>query len=122
MVNLLKKTDCHHLLATRITLQELLEGISVELQKEEPGYQLLVEEIPSLQEIYPNLGHEREDDPFVPCPSQKERPALTDTAIYLHSSGSTGFPKAIPQTYEILIHWASFRWSISRSLLTESEN
>ncbi|KAF8868636.1 acetyl-CoA synthetase-like protein [Gymnopilus junonius] len=108
VVNLLKKTNCHCLLTTRSTLRELLDGISVKLQIEVSSYQLLVDDIPSLQEIYPKLGHEHEDDPFVPYSSQTARPAITDTAIYIHSSGSTGFPKAIPQTHEILIHWVSF--------------
>ncbi|KAF8892830.1 acetyl-CoA synthetase-like protein [Gymnopilus junonius] len=108
VVNFLKKTNCHCLLTTRSTLHELLDGISVKLQIEVSSYQLLVDDIPSLQEIYPKLGHEHEDDPFVPYSSQTARPAITDTAIYIHSSGSTGFPKAIPQTHEILIHWVSF--------------
>jgi acyl-coenzyme A synthetase/AMP-(fatty) acid ligase len=29
--------------------------------------------------------------------------------IYLHSSGSTGFPKTIRQTFKSMVHWASFR-------------
>ncbi|KAF8899601.1 hypothetical protein CPB84DRAFT_1847624 [Gymnopilus junonius] len=108
VINLLKKTDCHYLLSTCVTLKELLDNISVELGEEESPYKVDVEEIPRLYDIFPKLGEEREDDPFTPYRSPKDYAGLNDVGIYLHSSGSTGFPKAIPQTHQIMIHWALF--------------
>ncbi|KZT19307.1 hypothetical protein NEOLEDRAFT_976969 [Neolentinus lepideus HHB14362 ss-1] len=34
---------------------------------------------------------------------------MDDICMYLHSSGSTGFPKAIPQMNKAILDWCSFR-------------
>jgi acyl-coenzyme A synthetase/AMP-(fatty) acid ligase len=80
---------------------------------------LSIEEVPLLHEIYPKLGHEKEEDPFEPYPPGP-RPSLDDICIYIHSSGSTSLPKSIPQKFRTLIHWASMRASAygSRCSLT----
>jgi len=108
VINLLKKSSCHHIFTTQTTLKALLDSIRSELESEEPDYELTVYEIPSLYEVFPKLAQEREEDPFTPF-TPSIQPALTDIAMYLHSSGSTGFPKAIPQTHQIFTHWAAFR-------------
>ncbi|GLB38113.1 putative acetyl-CoA synthetase-like protein [Lyophyllum shimeji] len=109
VAHLLQQTACHRLITTPVTLRTLLEGLQAELP---PGYALHVEEIPSLAQVYPRLGHETAQDPFEqypsPAPATAARPPLADTAIILHSSGSTGFPKAVYQTHRILAHWAAF--------------
>ncbi|KAJ7625826.1 putative nonribosomal peptide synthetase, partial [Roridomyces roridus] len=62
----------------------------------------------SFEQIYPHLGHETFRDEFVPYPGPSGvHTSLDDVAIYLHSSGSTGLPKPIPQTHRILIQWAA---------------
>jgi acyl-CoA synthetase (AMP-forming)/AMP-acid ligase II len=91
------------------------------------NYALFIAEIPLLGQIYPHLGHESTADAFVPYPSPAARTSLDDVAMYLHSSGgfgllsnsffnrkfnlctsgSTGFPKCIPETHRNLIHWAA---------------
>ncbi|KAF8974264.1 hypothetical protein BDZ97DRAFT_1772696 [Flammula alnicola] len=111
VVHLLQKTDCHHLVTTQATLKELLAGVQTELDEHHPGYELLIEEVPPLKDIFPKLGAEREDDPFTPYAiNHKLQP--TDIAMYLHSSGSTGFPKAIPQSHRTLVSWAAFPGSL----------
>jgi acyl-CoA synthetase (AMP-forming)/AMP-acid ligase II len=107
---MLRKTSCHRLITTQVTLRSLIDGIKSELAEHEPYFELHIDEIPSLAEIYPKLGKEKPSDSFEPYPPTT-RPPMSDIAIYIHSSGSTGFPKAIPQTHEIMVHWAAFRQS-----------
>ncbi|KAF7321145.1 General substrate transporter [Mycena chlorophos] len=102
VVNLLRKTSCHRLLTTRITLDPLLRQVADELG---PEYGLAVEEIPSLAQIFPNLGKESAEAAFEEYPLTARRPAPGDVCLYLHSSGSTGMPKAIPETHRGLMQW-----------------
>jgi acyl-coenzyme A synthetase/AMP-(fatty) acid ligase len=87
-------------------LKDLLDGVKVELEATTPSYELVIEEVPSLHDIFPKLGVETEHDPFTPFEANS-KPKLDEIAIYLHSSGSTGLPKAIPQTHQTLIDWTS---------------
>jgi hypothetical protein len=50
-------------------------------------YELSVEEIPLLGQLYPHLGHETTEDAFVPYPDPTTRTSFDDIAMYLHSSG-----------------------------------
>jgi len=100
------KTSCHHLLTTRTTLKDLLDGLKAELQANNPSYELVIEEVPSLHDVFPKLGVETKDDPFTPFKTNY-KPKLDEVAMYLHSSGSTGFPKAIPETHQTILDWTS---------------
>ena len=111
VAHLILKTSCHRLLTTRTTLKDLLDGVKAELEATSPLYELVIEEVPSLGDIFPKLGVETEDDAFTPFKTDY-KPKLDEIAMYLHSSGSTGFPKAIPETHQALLHWTSFRESL----------
>ncbi|PPR05125.1 hypothetical protein CVT24_010381 [Panaeolus cyanescens] len=108
VVNLLKKSNCHRMITTQTTLSGLLTDITEELKNNDPEFALTIEEVPRFDDIFPKIGCENEDDPFTPYPGPATRPDLDELALYLHSSGSTGFPKAIPQTHRILVAWAAF--------------
>ncbi|KNZ74034.1 Linear gramicidin synthase subunit D [Termitomyces sp. J132] len=108
VVHLLKKTSCHRLITTPATLRSLLDGVQTELAADVLDFELSIEEIPTLDQVYPKLGTETVRDPFECYPTPITRPLLSDIALILHSSGSTGFPKAIYQTHLILSHWAAF--------------
>jgi len=112
-IKLLKETSCHRLLMTRTTLKPLFDKIQAELASSDPNFALSIEEVPPLLEIYPKLGHENEQDPFEPYPAGP-RPSLDDICIYIHSSGSTGLPKSIPESFRFLIQWGTFRASTLR--------
>ena len=88
-----------------------MNSIRDELENEESSYPLIIEEIPQLKDVFPKLGVETPSDPFTPYVSALERPRAgpNDIGLILHSSGSTGFPKAIPQPYLTMVHWAAFR-------------
>ncbi|KAJ7095660.1 putative aminoadipate reductase [Mycena epipterygia] len=106
IVNMLRKTACHRLIATCLTLDTLLVGIKQEMNALDPDFHLTIEEIPLLAQIYPNLGVETQEDPFEPYPASAQ-PSIDDICLYLHSSGSTGFPKAIPETHRALVQWTT---------------
>lgn len=95
-------------MTTYTTLKSLVEQVRTQLTSS--GIELQVHEVPSLDRIFPRLSKEQLSDPFeeyIP----RSRPKLTDVAFYMHSSGSTGFPKPIPQTQMSVLHWCNFRES-----------
>ncbi|KAK7041553.1 hypothetical protein VNI00_009140 [Paramarasmius palmivorus] len=96
--NLLETTGCHRILATKGTMKELLASVSDYISSTAPDYRLAINEIPSLRQLYPHLAKVVEEHPFEPYP-ELLRPSFDDTALYIHSSGSTGFPKPIPITH-----------------------
>jgi hypothetical protein len=64
-----------------------VEDVSPDLSVMNPPYDLSIEEIPLLGQIYPHLGHETIKDAFTPYSSPIARTGLDDVAMYLHSSG-----------------------------------
>ena len=100
------KSSSHHLVATCETLRDLIEDVKVEVFAKDPTYELSIEELPALDVIFPRLGVEVENDPFIPYPNLEKRPSISDVCMFLHSSGSTGLPKTIPQTHKTLLNWA----------------
>lgn len=107
IIKMMRDASSHRLLTTQETLRPLIDEIQLELSKAETPYIISLEEVPPLSEIFPKLGNETAADPFEPYP-KAPRPPLDNTAIYLHSSGSTGLPKTIRQTFRTLSHWANF--------------
>ncbi|KIJ61725.1 hypothetical protein HYDPIDRAFT_158984 [Hydnomerulius pinastri MD-312] len=106
VVNMMQKAGCHRLIATQNSLGQLLDGIRSEFASlGDKSYEIRIEELPTLGYAYPKLGKETISAPFVPYPKAEERPVNNEIMFYLHSSGSTGFPKPIPITYLTAVHW-----------------
>ncbi|KAG2347280.1 acetyl-CoA synthetase-like protein [Suillus weaverae] len=61
--------------------------------------------MPALKDLYPALGTGSPDEGFLPYPPQASRSSQNDLLYYLHSSGSTGFPKPIPTTIHKVLTW-----------------
>jgi hypothetical protein len=61
--------------------------------------------------LYPTLIRGSYLGTFVPYPPPTSRSSENDILFYLHSSGSTGFPKPIPMTNLSTIHWCLTRKS-----------
>ncbi|KAI5884843.1 acetyl-CoA synthetase-like protein [Schizophyllum commune H4-8] len=80
-----------------------MREIKVELGEE---YDLTIEEMPALDLLYPHLAHEKATDAFEPYPEPVTPQKPGDMEIYLHSSGSTGFPKAIGHTHASIAGWS----------------
>ncbi|KAJ7718257.1 putative aminoadipate reductase [Mycena metata] len=118
LFHLLSTTGSRRLLTTKGSLANVVDTLSADLSAMNPPYELSIEEIPLLEQLYPHLGHETTQDGFVPYPSPTVKPALDDVAMYLHSSGSTGFPKCIPETHRNLIQYAALDVSTETSELS----
>lgn len=103
---MLQKTSCHRILTTGASLSPLMAEIRSIIDKD---YALSMEEIPTLAQIYPRLGCETVNDPFVLYPVPNPLRRLDDIVMYIHSSGSTGFPKPIKETNEIMLEWCYMR-------------
>ncbi|KAJ7916044.1 putative aminoadipate reductase [Mycena leptocephala] len=110
--HLLSGTGFHRLLTTKVSLGHLVDTLSADLSAKNPTHELSIEEIPLLGQIYPRLGHETIKDVFMPYPSPATRITLDDVVMYLHSSGSTGFPKCIPHTHRSFIHFAAMDYAV----------
>ncbi|KAI4521215.1 acetyl-CoA synthetase-like protein [Schizophyllum commune Loenen D] len=111
VANLLRASNCHRVVATRQTLRALIAAVKGELGLE---YALKVDEVPALDVVYPRLAREQVADDFKPYPKPSVESKLDDMLLYLHSSGSTGFPKAIPHTRASMAGWS--RLAIIRDL------
>ncbi|KAG6828273.1 putative NRPS-like protein biosynthetic cluster [Tricholoma furcatifolium] len=116
LANLLEKTSCHRLITTNVTLKPLIDDLRSHIDSASLS-KLRIDEVPSFSSAYPRLGRESMEDPFERYPDPVQRPSLDDLCIYLHSSGSTGFPKAIPQTHRAWMTWALFHPSLSNPLV-----
>ncbi|KAF7296637.1 Aminoadipate reductase [Mycena chlorophos] len=91
MVHLLKATNARRVFTTGASLGPLIGALKAQ--------NICVDEMPTLAEMYPFLGCETPDSAFTPYPPPAIPAALEEVACYLHSSGSTGLPKAIPLTH-----------------------
>ncbi|KAL1699760.1 hypothetical protein EV121DRAFT_295858 [Schizophyllum commune] len=103
VANLMRASNCHRLVATQQTLQTLISGVEKELGAR---HVLKIGEMPALDLIYPRLAEEKATDAFELYPEALTPPKPEDMELYLHSSGSTGFPKAIGHTYASLAGWS----------------
>ncbi|KAH7929525.1 putative nonribosomal peptide synthetase [Leucogyrophana mollusca] len=102
VADMMKKTNCHRIITLDHAHHALIEGVRREL-----GFEILVDELPTIRQLFPKLGKETSEDTFKPYPPPPARPDVNSPAIYIHSSGSTGFPKPIPHTHKTQIHWLS---------------
>lgn len=108
VVHLLKKTSCHYILATGTSLKPLLDSIEKDFATNDPDFGLTIAEVPVLGQVYPELSNDpASHEPDAPFPDHK--PALSDVGTYLHSSGSTGLPKAVPRTHREIMNFVKSR-------------
>ena len=110
---MLRKVSAHRLVVTSAQLQPLLLGIEEELARAADDFKLSFVELPGLPEVYPRLAHERAEDPFNPVPLPPREAFKDDIVLYLHSSGSTGYPKPIPYSHNIIANQRHTRQSPS---------
>ncbi|KAH7890602.1 putative nonribosomal peptide synthetase [Phlebopus sp. FC_14] len=96
---MMKRTGCSRIVTMHHAHGQLIDAVRQEM------FDIELDELPTLADAFPNLGREIESDPFVPYPPPASRPSLDRPAIYLHSSGTTGFPKPIAHSYKVQIHW-----------------
>ncbi|KAJ7210009.1 putative aminoadipate reductase [Mycena pura] len=105
-VKLLTDVGSCQVFTTPFTLAPLLN--EVEQIFHNSGRTLKVVEIPRTDSVFPKLGKETFADHFKPFEPMRDA-ELSSVAFYLHSSGSTGLPKTIPQTQESILNWCAFQ-------------
>ncbi|KAG1779119.1 putative aminoadipate reductase [Suillus placidus] len=106
VTNMMQKTRCHRLITTRHSLTSLIDGIEADfVSRATQTSQLQIDEIPALKHLYPALVSGIPNEATVPFSSQASSSSENDVLFYLHSSGSTGFPKPIPISNLTAIHW-----------------
>ena len=108
ITHLLKKSCCRRVL-TQTSLVHLLSDAKTVFTAD--GISLQVDDLPSIHQIYPSMdpdpARKIEEAPF-PAP---DKPADDETALYLHSAGSTGLPKPIALNQKIIVQWINNRKS-----------
>jgi acyl-CoA synthetase (AMP-forming)/AMP-acid ligase II len=83
----------------RIISQAVLNPLISQVQKrvESAGVTLRIDDLPTMQATFPRLyGIEEDGSSNHPYLTKQSSPSWGETTLYLHSSGSTGFPKSIP--------------------------
>ncbi|TRM56544.1 hypothetical protein BD626DRAFT_618939 [Schizophyllum amplum] len=102
IANLLRTSGSRRLVTTQYSLHGLIESVKDELGAD---YALEVDEVPALSVLYPHLAEETAADAFEAYPDMESTKTPDDFEIYMHSSGSTGFPKAIGHTRAGMAGW-----------------
>ncbi|EKM57056.1 uncharacterized protein PHACADRAFT_208208 [Phanerochaete carnosa HHB-10118-sp] len=104
ILNMLEITSCHRI----ISQPEFAPLVSaVKTQLGEKQYGLGVDSLPGLLEIFPDLNKNGRVAPCTPYPRASKPHDMEDIVLYLHSSGSTGLPRAIPQRQINILHWCN---------------
>jgi acyl-CoA synthetase (AMP-forming)/AMP-acid ligase II len=97
--HILRTVSSHRLIVTESSLQSLVDDVKAELAAS--GYALAVKELPTLDTIYPHLASETTKHEFEPIALPPRSGNPNEVVMYIHSSGSTGFPKSIPIPQEM---------------------
>ncbi|KAG2047412.1 putative aminoadipate reductase [Suillus hirtellus] len=105
VTSMMQKTGCRRLITTRHSLASLIDGVEAGLASATQTSQLQIDEIPALKYLYPSLVSGTPNEAVVPYPSLDPPSSENVILFYLHSSGSTGFPKPIPISNLTAIHW-----------------
>ena len=103
---MLQKTSCHRIVS-QAAFAPVIAEVQAELKKN--GGDLIVDELPALQQIFPEFGPSSPETAVDPFPALAKAPRPDDIVLYLHSSGSTGFPKPIPQRQVTVLQWCNAR-------------
>ncbi|KZP17631.1 putative aminoadipate reductase [Athelia psychrophila] len=108
VVSMLEKSACKRILTTSASLGPLIAQIKALT----PVDSLRFDDAPTVLQCYPYLGHETHSHPFTPYPAPQTPHDPDQLLFYMHSSGSTGLPKPVPQTSRTLLGWCSLAYIV----------
>lgn len=102
---MLQETGCH-----KIVFQPVASSLVVAVGSSmaERGSPIELVPLPDFDVAYPFLEG-KVADAIQPYPTTTALAGPNNVVLYLHSSGSTGFPKPILQTNRIMLQWACTR-------------
>lgn len=112
IANLLEKTCCHRVISQTV-LEPLMATVKSDLMKRD--YLVQVDSLPELHTIFPDS--EGGATKVAPYPKIRGPNGPNDIILILHSSGSTGLPKPVPQRRCDVLDWCGQRKFISISNL-----
>ncbi|KAI0081390.1 acetyl-CoA synthetase-like protein [Panus rudis PR-1116 ss-1] len=105
IVNMMEKTSSHRIL-TNTFVAPLAQAVKAKF--DEKQYDVKIDKLPSIFTIFPQInGNKPDASDITPYPPSAKKPEPNDVVWYLHSSGSTGIPKPIPQTQKIVLQWTN---------------
>jgi acyl-CoA synthetase (AMP-forming)/AMP-acid ligase II len=101
---MLQSSSCTRILAEESTAS-LVEQTKSEMELQ--GVKIAVDRLPALKDVFPSLDDERkcvqtEVEPYPPAAQPVD---TSKTALFVHSSGSTGYPKSVPLSCRRLVQW-----------------
>ena len=108
---MLERTNTHRILvnpAVSTLIQEVQEACFAK------GHHLKLIELPGLLDAFPQFQTDAHNDALKvnPYPPPHKEPGDDDPSFYLHSSGSTGFPKPICHTHRVIRLYMRRRMSL----------
>lgn len=106
--SMFERTNCHHVI-TQPTFSSIIDTVRTTLPDD---FVLEVTPCPPFFALFPEYAAgsgavvTARDEP-VPYPHSSYVPQLSDLVLYLHSSGSTGYPKPVPLYQKTLLSWCN---------------
>jgi acyl-CoA synthetase (AMP-forming)/AMP-acid ligase II len=106
VVHLLRATSATLLFVTTAHLDGLVADVKTLLSERDGPPGLQIEELPDFADIYEEAGDEGDGDARLI--SALREPFDGAVEMYLHSSGSTGMPKPVPYSRQVLASHADY--------------
>ncbi|KAI0802060.1 hypothetical protein BC629DRAFT_1496418 [Irpex lacteus] len=106
IARLFKQTSAHRVI-TQDPFLFVLKDVQTQLGAE--GFNLAIEDFIPIEQAFPALKIGDVATQLVEgtYPKAEREPSADDTIMYIHSSGSTGFPKSVKLTGRILLQWST---------------
>lgn len=100
---MLEATSCTRILGHAATSSLVYQ---VQSDMKSKGVDIRIDNLPGLHDVFPALDCSAQDVSDVkPYPPSKQPSDLLTPSLYIHSSGSTGFPKSVHFTYRRMLQW-----------------
>ena len=102
--HMLETVSCTRILS-QASMATLIHQVQDGMQAK--GIKLRIDELPGLPEVFPKLDSDagKVTAQVKPYPASKKPNDMRTPSLYLHSSGSTGYPKSIHFTYSRMLQW-----------------
>jgi acyl-coenzyme A synthetase/AMP-(fatty) acid ligase len=102
--HMLESVSCTRILGQASTAS-LIHQVQNDMQVK--GIKLRIDELPGLPEVFPKLGRNANEmaGEVKPYPTSSKRVDVRTPSLYMHSSGSTGYPKSIHFTHRRMLQW-----------------
>ncbi|KAG8992459.1 hypothetical protein FRB94_013915 [Tulasnella sp. JGI-2019a] len=113
VIHLLESSHCRRIVvAGGEPIQKVIRDANQQIGKRVAKSQgLWAVDAPKFGELFPEYGPSTSREAHrVTLTTRPRRPRMSDDALILHSSGSTGFPKSIHITHDSCIDWMRIPW------------